>query len=139
VKDSRSEHTGHNLNARLLRFRSQPGSEDAYALAEDLIGAQRYGDARSVTVGAQPKDHEDGGLLVLEGRAWLLERDMVRAQAVLLRAVRASPELAEAYRWLGYVLLKRGDPQRAAKTLHRALELDPNDAEAAKLATRSEY
>jgi tetratricopeptide (TPR) repeat protein len=139
VKDSPSEHSGHNLNARLLRFRSQPASEDAYALAEDLIGAKRYGDARGVTSSAQPKDGEDGALLVLEGRAWLLERDMVRAQAVLLRAVRAAPELAEGYRWLGYVLLKRGDPQRAAKTLRRALALDPNDAEAAKLATRAEY
>jgi tetratricopeptide (TPR) repeat protein len=139
VKDSPSEHSGQNLNARLLRFRSQPASEDAYALAEDLLGAKRYADARGVTAGAQPKDGEDAALLVLEGRAWLLERDMVRAQAVLLRAVRAAPELAEGYRWLGYVLLKRGDPQRAAKTLRRALALDPNDAEAAKLATRAEY
>jgi tetratricopeptide (TPR) repeat protein len=139
VKDSRSEHTGHNLNARLLRFRSQPGSEDAHALAEDLIVAKRYGDARGVAVSAQPKDHEDGGLLVLEGRAWLLEHDMVRAQAALLRAVRAAPELAQAYRWLGYVLLKRGDPQRAVKTLQRALALDPHDAEATKLAARAEY
>ena len=139
VKDSRSEHTGHSLNARLLRFRSQPGSEDAHALAEDLILAKRYGDARGVAVSAQPKDQEDGGLLVLEGRAWLLDHDMVRAQAVLLRAVRASPEYAEAYRWLGYVLLKRGDPQRAVKTLQRALALDPDDAEATKLAARAEY
>jgi tetratricopeptide (TPR) repeat protein len=139
VKDSRSEHTGHNLNARLLRFRSQPGSEDAHALAEDLIVAKRYGDARGVVVSAQPKDHEDGRLLVLEGRAWLLEHDMVRAQAALLRAVRAAPELAHAYRWLGYVLLKRGDPQRAVKTLQRALVLDPHDAEATKLAARAAY
>jgi tetratricopeptide (TPR) repeat protein len=139
VKDSRSEHTGHNLNARLLRFRSQPGSEDAHALAEDLIVAKRYGDARGVVVSAQPKDHEDGALLVLEGQAWLLEHDMVRAQAALLRAVRAAPELARAYRWLGYVLLKRGDPQRALKTLQRALTLDPHDGEATKLAARAEY
>ena len=139
MKDSRSEHKQQSLNARLLRFRSQPDSEDAYTLAEELIAAQRYADARSVASSAQPKDAEDGGLLLLEGRAHLLERDLVRAQAVLLRAVRVAPDLQPAYRFLGEVLLKRGDPERAARTLHRALSLDPEDAEAAKLAARAEY
>ena len=139
VKDSRSEHKQQSLNARLLRFRSQPDSEDAYTLAEELIAAQRYADARSVASAAQPKDVEDGGLLLLEGRAHLLERDLVRAQAVLLRAVRVAPDLQPAYRFLGEVLLKRGDPERAARTLHRALSLDPEDAESAKLAARAEY
>jgi len=138
VKEPGSEHSTHSLNARLLRFRSQPGSEDPYTLAEDLIAAKRYGDARGVTVTAQG-DQEDGYLLVLEGRAWLQERDLVRAQAALLRAVRAAPEFADAYRWLGHVLLKRGDPQRALKTLRRALELNPNDDESQKLATRAEH
>ena len=139
VKDSRSEQKQQSLNARLLRFRSQPDAEDAYTLAEELIAAQRYADARSVASSAQPKDVEDGGLLLLEGRAHLLERDLVRAQAVLLRAVRVAPDLQPAYRYLGEVLLKRGDPERAARTLHRALGLDPEDAEAAKLAARAEY
>src|SRR5262245_59334807 len=101
VKDSGSEQSTHSLNARLLRFRSQPQSEDAYALAEDLIAAKRYGDARGVATSAQSPDQEDGQLLVLEGRAWFFERDMVRAQAALLRAVRAALDYAEAYRWLG--------------------------------------
>lgn len=138
MKEPGSEHSTHSLNARLLRFRSQPASEDPYALAEDLIAAKRYGDARGVTVTAQG-DQEDGYLLVLEGRAWLQERDLVRAQAALLRAVRATPDFAEGYRWLGHVLLKRGDPQRASKTLRRALELDPSDEEAHKLAARAEH
>src|SRR5688572_29523973 len=85
VKDSRSEHKSQNLNARLLRFRAQPESEDAYSLAEALLAAQRYADVRLVTGGAQSSGSEDGALLVLEGRDWLQERDLVRAQAVLLR------------------------------------------------------
>jgi tetratricopeptide (TPR) repeat protein len=139
VKESGSEQSTHSLNARLLRFRSQPGSEDPYALAEDLIAAKRYGDARGVAVSAQPGDQEDGYLLVLEGRAWLHERDLVRSQAALLRAIRAAPDYADAYRWLGHVLLKRGDPQRALKTLKRALELNPKDEESQKLAVRAEH
>src|ERR1700750_547500 len=80
VKDSRSEHKSQNLNARLLRFRSQPESEDAHSLAEALLAAQRYADARGVATSAQASAGEDGALLVLEGRAWLMERDLVRAQ-----------------------------------------------------------
>ena len=44
---------------------------------EELIAAGRYGDARGVVVSAQSPEQEDGTLLVLEGRAWLLERDLV--------------------------------------------------------------
>jgi tetratricopeptide (TPR) repeat protein len=139
VKESGSELSTHSLNARLLRFRSQPGSEDPYALAEDLIAAKRYGDARGVAVSAQVADQEDGYLLVLEGRAWLHERDLVRSQAALMRAVRAAPDYGDAYRWLGHVLLKRGDPQRALKTLKRALELNPKDEESQQLAIRAEH
>ncbi len=138
MKDPGSEQSTHSLNARLLRFRSQPGSEEPSVLAEDLIAAKRYAEARDVLAIARGAG-EDGALLVLEGRAYVAERDMVRAQASLLRAVRAAPELAEAYRWLGHVLLKRGDPQRALKTLRRALELDPRDDEARKLALRAEH
>ncbi|MEY4576435.1 MAG: hypothetical protein RL701_1138, partial [Pseudomonadota bacterium] len=140
MRDSRSELERQSLNARLLRFRAQPESEDPYALADDLLAHDRFADARTVARGAQrPDREEDGALLLIEGRSFMGERDLVRAQAVLQRAVRAAPDLQPVYRYLGEVLLKRGDPQRAVKTLQRALQLDPQDAEAATLAARSEY
>jgi len=132
-------HSQHSLNARLLRFRSQPHSEDAYALVEDLIDAGRYADARSVVTLAKPQDRDDAALLLLEGRAHLLERDLIRAQAALLAAVKAEPNLQPAYRYLGEVLLKRGDPLRARKTLRRALGLSGDDEEARELLERAEY
>lgn len=123
----------HLLNARLLRYRSRPEGEDARALAQDLLQAQRFGDARGVAVSALGEDGEDAGLLVLEGRAWLMERDLLRAQAALVRAVRADREFAEAYRWLGEVLLARGDAPRALRALEKAVSLNPDDAEALAL------
>ena len=81
----------HSLNARLLRFRSDPDLEDACALAEDLISARRYGDARGVAVSAQTDDERlDSRLLVLEARAWYLDHDLVRAQAALVAAASAA-------------------------------------------------
>jgi colicin import membrane protein len=123
----------HMLNARLLRYRSRPEGEDARALAKDLLHAKRYGDARGVAVSALGEDGEDAGLWVLEGRAWLMERDYLRAQAALVRAVRADPDCAEAYRWLGEVLRARGDAERALRVLEKAVTLNPDDAEACAL------
>jgi len=113
----------HNLNTRLLRFRSQPGShagsEEAIALASDLLLAGRYGDARGVAIGAQADDAPDARLLLIEARAWYFERDLVRAQQALLRGVQADPTFGDAFRLLGEVLLKRGDPERALRALQR--------------------
>jgi tetratricopeptide (TPR) repeat protein len=69
-------------------------------------------------------------LLVLEGRAWLLERDLVRAQAAFVKAVKHDPQFVEAFRRLGQLLTERGDTQRAVRAFERALELSPHDAEA---------
>ncbi len=128
----------HSLNARLLRFRSHPDQEDARSLAHDLLEAKRYGDARGVVLAAQGEDGADGELLVIEGRAWYAERDLVRAQAALLKAAKVDPRSADAFRWLGEVLLKRGDPPRAARALNRALDLRPEYNEAQELARRAE-
>jgi tetratricopeptide (TPR) repeat protein len=127
----------HELNARLLRFRSQPQREDPHALARDLMTAERYGDARGVVVSALGDEASDSGLLVLEGRAWLMEGDLVQAQAALVRAAKAGADNAEAYRWLGEVLLARGDAPRAKRALERSLSLNPDDSEAQGLLDRA--
>jgi tetratricopeptide (TPR) repeat protein len=124
----------HILNARVLRFRSRPDLEDPCALAEDLLAAERYGDARGIAVSAQDGGAESTGkLLVLEGRAWYMDRDLARAQAAFVKAVKHDPRLPEAFRWLGKVLLERGDPSRAARAFERTLELMPHDGEAQRL------
>ena len=76
-----------NLDARLLRFRLDPKSEDASALASELLGAERAGEALEVVgvqLGAQPKDVD---AMVIAGRAWLVRGDLLRAQKTLLQAI----------------------------------------------------
>lgn len=80
---------------------------------------------------------DDLELLLIEGRAWLLEGDLLRAQTALLRAARVAPVAAEPFRWLGEVLLRRGDPERANKVLDRAHDLDPHDRTISALKERA--
>jgi tetratricopeptide (TPR) repeat protein len=126
-----------NLTKRLLRFRSLPDKEDPISLAEDLLKTGRYGDARGVVVSAQKGKAEDATLFLLEARAWFLERDLARAQAALLEAIRTDPECAQAYTLLGEVMLKRGEPERAVKALNRALAIDPKDDRTTRLCGRA--
>ncbi|MDD9965986.1 MAG: hypothetical protein OXR73_07185 [Myxococcales bacterium] len=120
----------HQLNARLLRFRSQPEAEDPYVLTADLIAAARYGDARGVAVSAQDDDGPDARFLLLEGQAWFLDGQHARAVATLVRAAKLDPEFAETYLWMGRALLSWDDPVRAAGALERCLSVDPNLDEA---------
>lgn len=89
-------------------------------LARDLLDAGRHADAGDVLGKALESDPEDGELLLLDGRIRFAGGDLLGAQAALLKAARSLPRNKEPFRWLGEVLLKRGDPARAAKVLSRA-------------------
>ncbi len=126
-----------NLDTRLLRFRNRPSGEDGRALAAELLEAGRNAEAVEVATLALAQAPEDGALHLIEGQAHLRENDLIRAQAALLKAARFAPSDKEPFRWLGEVLLKRGDPQRAVKVLERARALDPTDRAIQLLHQRS--
>lgn len=130
--------TDHELNARLLRYRSKPESQDPLALAEALLSAQRYGDARGVAVSAQPDDPADARLLLLEGQAWLLEGHLDRALDKFAAAAALEPDEAAHYQWLGRALQLRGDPLRAVHALSRAMELKPESEETRQALTAAQ-
>ncbi len=127
-----------DLDTRLLRFRNQPNSEPAEVLGAALLEVGRSAEALEVVRTALPSAPNDAALLLLEGRAWLREGDLIRAQAALLKAARAAPKDERCFRWLGEVLLKRGDPDRASKVLERALALAPDDRDILRLKGRAE-
>jgi tetratricopeptide (TPR) repeat protein len=126
-----------NLDARLLRFRLDPKSEDASTLASALLAAERAGEALEVVgvqLGTQPKDVD---AMVIAGRAWMARGDLLRAQKTLLQAARIDAGHPDPYRWLGEVLLRRGDPDRAQKVLARARALGAIDPEVQRLHERA--
>lgn len=125
-----------SLDARLLRFRTAPSVQEGVALSEELLTAGRAREARDVAEAAS-EEGANGAALVLVGRSWMAISDLLQAQKALLRAARVSPNEPDPYRWLGEVLLKRGDPERAAKVLSKAQALAPGDATIQRLGERA--
>ncbi len=125
------------LDARLLRFRSRPGTEEPAKLAEDLLAAGRGAESVEVVESGLQAAPNDARLLLAHGRALLHEGDFDRAQAALVSAARIDARNKDAFRYLGEVLLKRGDPARAFKVLERASLLDPDDRAIKLLVERS--
>ncbi|MFK7988590.1 MAG: tetratricopeptide repeat protein [Sandaracinaceae bacterium] len=124
---------GGNLDSRLLRFRAS-GGDDAPGLAEALLDVDRASDALDVTTAALKREPSNGELQLVDGRARFAQGDLLGAQAVLLKAARALPKDKRPFRYLGEVLLARGDSARAKKVLQRALSLAPNDPDIRALA-----
>jgi Flp pilus assembly protein TadD len=62
-------------------------------------------------------------------RMYIEANRFLDAQAVLIAAGKKAPGDGRVYRWLGEVLLRRGDAQRAEKALSKAMELGARDPE----------
>lgn len=75
--------------------------------------------------------------LVALGRVLLACARPLEAQDVLIAAARAHPDHGEAFRWLGEVLIRRGDLAHARIILEYAEELSPHDGRVADLVTRA--
>ena len=130
--------SGSALDARLLRFRHNPSAEDPSILAAALLDESRAYHALEVLTTGLETGAEDVELLLLGGRAWLIEGDLLRAQNALLQAARVAPNDPRPFRWLSEVLIARGDPARAKRVLEHALELTPKDPEIVALRERAD-
>ncbi len=76
-------------------------------------------------------DYQDAGMkLYVRGTQKLQENDFVSAADDLRRAVKARPEMAEAFHNLGFALEKTGDMKNAAAAYERAISLKPTYASA---------
>lgn len=76
-------------------------------------------------------NYQDAGMrMYVRGTQKLQERDFVGAADDLRQAVRARPDMSEAFHNLGYALEKTGDMKNAASAYERALSLNPNYASA---------
>ena len=113
---------------RLLRFRHNRSGETPVALATDLVESGQPIAALEVINRGLADDPLDPTLLLLAGRAWLVEGDLGRSQKALLQAAQLNKQDAEPFRWLGEVLLRRADLERAERVAHQALELSPNSS-----------
>ncbi len=102
------------------RWQRNPDAAETTALCEALRGGRRP-DLVEI-VGSHASRQLDVGALLAAARMYIDSSRLDDAQSALLAAGRLAPRDGEVYRWLGEVLLRRGDAERAEKVLDKALQ-----------------
>jgi tetratricopeptide (TPR) repeat protein len=102
------------------RWQTNPDAAQTTALCEALRGGRRP-DLVEI-VGSHASQQLDVGALLAAARMYTDSGRLDDAQSVLLTAGRIAPREGDIYRWLGEVLLRRGDAERAEKVLEKALQ-----------------
>ncbi len=118
------------LDELLSQWRSNPDADATIALCSFLGTSTREELIREVATSAETWHAEDGQVMLAVGRMHLDAGLLAEAQAALVAAGKANGRDAKPFRYLGEVLLRRGDALRAEKVLARALQFGPNDGEA---------
>jgi tetratricopeptide (TPR) repeat protein len=109
------------LDELLARWRKNPDPESTLALCAHLGTSHQAELMREVANTAEAWHRENHSVMLSVGRMYLDAGLLAEAQAALIQAGKLEPNDAEAYRYLGEVLLRRGDAVRAEKTLARAI------------------
>ncbi|HEY8074480.1 MAG TPA: tetratricopeptide repeat protein [Labilithrix sp.] len=84
-------------------------------------------------VGSHASRSLDVRALVAAARMYLGIGRFDDAQSALLAAGRLAPRDGDVYRWLGEVLLRRGDAERAEKVLERAVQFGASEPQTSQL------
>src|SRR5262249_41072742 len=112
-----------------LRWRSMPDASGTIALADALRNAPRASLVDELGTSAAQRFANDAAVLTAVARMYMAAQRLGDAQTALISAGKAAPREPDVYRWLGEVLLRRGDADRAVKVLERAMQLGAKDAE----------
>lgn len=110
------------------RWQRNPDVPQTVALCDALRGSRRA-DLVEI-VGGHASRQLDVETLTAAARMYTDTGRLDDAQQVLLAAGRLAPRDGDVYRWLGEVLLRRGDAERAEKVLERALQFGTRDGSA---------
>jgi tetratricopeptide (TPR) repeat protein len=111
------------LDELLKSWRSNPDADATIAACSYLGSSDREELIREVGASAETWHGGDARVMLAVGRMYLDAAMLQEAQTSLVAAGKAQPRDASAFRYLGEVLLRRGDAQRAEKVLARAVEL----------------
>jgi len=118
------------LDELLRQWRSNPDADATIALCSYLGTSPREELIREVAASAETWHALDADVMLAVGRMHLDAGLLAEAQAALVLAGKANGRDAKPFRYLGEVLLRRGDAVRAEKVLARALQFGPDDTEA---------
>src|SRR5688572_14287801 len=105
--------TQESIDDLYARWQRNPDTAETTALCEALRGGRRP-DLVEI-VGSHASRQLNVGALLAAGRMYVDSGRLDDAQSVLVSAGRIAPRDGNVYRWLGEVLLRRGDAERAEK------------------------
>ncbi|MBX7195874.1 MAG: hypothetical protein K1X94_27720, partial [Sandaracinaceae bacterium] len=117
--------------ARIRAWARRPTAEETLALCDELArntglrGQHVEGLARAI----QQRHAQHQAILVALGRLQLQVGKLSDAQQTLVAAGRLDPEARDPYRYLGEVLLRRGDAARAERMLEKAVDIEKRSAQ----------
>lgn len=115
------------LEEMLARWRKNPDAQLTLALCATIGNSKREELVREVGVAAETWHRKDLSVMTAVGRMYLESGLLAEAQSALVNAGKVDPNAAEPYRYLGEVLLRRGDAARSEKVLARAIQLGRSD------------
>lgn len=111
------------LEELLKSWRSNPDADATVAVCSFLGSSKREELIREVGASAETWHAGDAAVMLAVGRMYLEAEMLQEAQTTLVAAGKADARDPRAFRFLGEVLLRRGDALRADKVLARALQL----------------
>jgi tetratricopeptide (TPR) repeat protein len=111
------------LDELLKSWRSNPDADATIAVCSYLGSSKRDELIREVGASAETWHAADPNVMLAVGRMYLEAEMLQEAQTSLVTAGKADARDPRAFRFLGEVLLRRGDAVRADKVLTRALQL----------------
>ena len=117
------------LDDLLAAWRSNPDADSTVALCAYLGSSGEEALVREVGRIGEQWHGRDATVMLSVGRMYLDASLLAEAQASLVAAGKADAASPKPYRFLGEVLLRRGDAMRAEKVLARAMQLGLTDAE----------
>ncbi len=111
------------LDELLARWRKNPDQDATLALCAHLGTSRRSELLREVGNTAEAWHRDNHAVMLSVGRMYLDAGLLAEAQATFVQTGKLAPSDTEAYRYLGEVLLRRGDAVRGEKALARAIKL----------------
>lgn len=115
------------LEELVARWRNNPDSEATQALCAHL-GTFPEAELMREVGNAAEAWHRDNHMVMLSVGLMFLDAGLLPdAQAAMVHAAKLDSDGGEAYRYLGEVLLRRGDATRGEQVLAKAIELGNDD------------
>jgi tetratricopeptide (TPR) repeat protein len=118
------------IDELVQRWKQNPSPATTVALCDALRVSPRGPLVQQVGEFATQRHSNDVKVLVSVARMYMETSRFADAQTVLVAAGKLAPRDGGVYRWLGEVLLRRGDADRAEKVLERAIQLGSSDPQA---------